>query len=442
MTRSRLRSPAPGTRSGSTTRTRTVGERPGLAAGHDQGWQRPGPGLAAGPGVPERRSRAGTRARTGPRPTTPPPRATRATAAPAGLPSSGWPPPAPCSPACSVASPVDGSARATGSASAGSTARPRRCPRVGSGATQPPRRLHRQHRGHGHCPSVVTMRVAGRRRRRHRLGLRLRRAGPHRHEQPRRRGRGRRAAHHASCSPTASRSTATIVGRDSSYDLAVAQGRPHRPRSRSPWAPPPTSSSATRSSPSAPRSGSTRTVTAGHRQRPQPPGDARRRRRRPVLHQRHPDRRGDQPRQLRRAAARHGGPASSGSTPPSRGCPARLRRAERQHRGRLRHPQRPGAHDGRAADQTGKAEHPVIGVYPRPAVRRARACRIADEGPNGHRQPVNPGGPCRQGRARARRRDPRRSTAGRSPRPMSWSSRSGPRAVGDEVTMKIRRDGA
>ena len=113
----------------------------------------------------------------------------------------------------------------------------------------------------------------------------------------------------------------SIVGRDSSYDLAVvkvdrtdlaplALGLLRRRRRRRPGD----------RGGCTPRARLHRDV--GHRQRPQPSGHAGRGRR-PVLHQRHPDRRRDQPRQLGRARCSTCRAGSSASTPPSPGPPAR-----------------------------------------------------------------------------------------------------------------------
>ena len=52
--------------------------------------------------------------------------------------------------------------------------------------------------------------------------------------------------------------------------------------------------------------------------------------------------------------------------------------------------------------QTGKAVHPVIGVYLDPEYT-GEGVRIADEGPNGEPS-VNPDGPADRGRAQGRRR--------------------------------------
>ena len=74
--------------------------------------------------------------------------------------------------------------------------------------------------------------------------------------------------------------------------------------------------------------------------------------------------------------------------------------------------------------KTGKAVHPVIGVYLDSAYT-GEGVRIADEGPNGEPagQPRRPGRP---GRAQGRRRRHRLRRASRSPRAASSSSRSGP----------------
>ena len=72
------------------------------------------------------------------------------------------------------------------------------------------------------------------------------------------------------------------------------------------------------------------TVTAGHRQRAEPPGDHRRDRRRLVVHQRGADRRGDQPRQLGRPAGqpgRAGRRASTPRSPPTAAAPSTARPA-------------------------------------------------------------------------------------------------------------------
>ena len=84
-----------------------------------------------------------------------------------------------------------------------------------------------------------------------------------------------------------------------------------------------------------------------HRQRAEPPGDHRRDRRRLVVHQRGADRRGDQPRQLGRAA---GQPGRAGRGRELRDRHQRRRhhrRRGRQHRGGLRDPGRAGQGDRR-----------------------------------------------------------------------------------------------
>ena len=124
---------------------------------------------------------------------------------------------------------------------------------------------------------------------------------------------------------------ATVVGRSPVYDLAVLYVRggqgaaARRARARRGRC-----ASATRSSRSARRSGLSSTVTAGIVSALQPTGDHRRRRRRVVLHQRRPDRRRDQPGQLRRPAgqpARPGGRRQLRHRHHRRQPPAATRRA-------------------------------------------------------------------------------------------------------------------
>ena len=181
---------------------------------------------------------------------------------------------------------------------------PSSIPSAGAGSTARPGGLDRQHRGQG-AAERRDHQGRRRRRRRHRLGLRARPRRPHHHQQPRGRQRRAAAAPSRSSCPTAPRSTPPSPGGDGSYDLAVlktgrtdlvplvmgvVQGRRRR------------------------RPGDRRRCAARprvqrhqrHRQRPQPPGEPGRRRQPAVLHQRHPDRRGDQPRQQRRPAAQHG----------------------------------------------------------------------------------------------------------------------------------------
>ena len=174
-------------------------------------------------------------------------------------------------------------------------------------------------------------------------GFVLDRSGPLHHQQPRGRRRGRATtARSRSSTRTATRYDATVVGRSPTYDLAVlyvedgpraAAGRPRRVAGAA--------ASATRSSPSARRSGSAR--------RSPPASSARSTGRSPpatpandvVLHQRRADRRRDQPRQLRRPA---GQPARPGRRRQLRHRHHRRQRGGRgrQHRRRLRDPDRAG----------------------------------------------------------------------------------------------------
>ena len=192
---------------------------------------------------------------------------------------------------------------------------------------------------------------------------------------------------------------ASIVGRDTSYDLAVVKV------DRTDLAPLALGSSDDVVvgdqviAVGAPL-GLDSTVTSGivsALNRPVTPG----RRRRPVLHQRDPDRCRDQPRQLRRPAARHAGPGDRRQLRHRAGPRLEHQRPERQHRRRLRDPERPGApRPSKQLIETGKAVHPVIGVFLDPTYT-GEGVRIADEGPErpARREPRRPG---RQGRPQGR----------------------------------------
>ena len=166
----------------------------------------------------------------------------------------------------------------------------------------------------------------------HRLGLRRR---PRRHDPHQRARRRRRDEGHRRSSPTSTIVDAKIARPDESTDLALLQGRPERP------------ASCTRCR-SARRKdvqvgdptiaignpfGLERTLTTGvvSALAAPDPGAQRLRDRR-----RHPDRRGDQPRQLRRSAARRDRPGDRRSTRRSR--PAAAASGQRRHR--LRDPDR------------------------------------------------------------------------------------------------------
>ncbi len=160
---------------------------------------------------------------------------------------------------------------------------------------------------------------------------------------------------------------ATIVGRDASYDLAVLKIQR-------------TDLTPLQLGPSdkvvvgdqviaigAPL-GLDQTVTTGivsALNRPVTPGEGPR----GLLHQRHPDRRRDQPRQLRRPAARHVG---QGHRRQQRHRPRprhdRLHRG--QHRPRLRHPERPGAAHRRPAHRDRQGHAPGDRRQARPHVLR------------------------------------------------------------------------
>ena len=143
---------------------------------------------------------------------------------------------------------------------------------------------------------------------------------------------------------------ATIVGRDASYDLAVLKVDRDRPPAAAARAP----SDVVVGDPviaigCAARPGRHRDHR--HRQRAEPAGHRRARTGDQSLHQRDPDRRRDQPRQLRRPAARHARARSSAST---RAIAARARQHARHTGGNIgvgfAIPSDQARRDGRAAD--------------------------------------------------------------------------------------------
>ena len=171
-----------------------------------------------------------------------------------------------------------------------------------------------------------------------------------------------------------------------------------------------------------------------HRQRPEPAGHAGGRGRRPVLHQRDPDRRRDQPRQLRRPAARHVRAGDRRQLGHRAACPATAPATSRAtsasaSRSRATRP-------ARTAEQlitTGKASHPVIGVMldtDVPGRRRADRHRRAAAAAT----PVTKGGPADKAGLQARRHHPRARRQGHRQRRPVHRRPSGPRSVGDSVS--------
>ena len=130
------------------------------------------------------------------------------------------------------------------------------------------------------------------------------------------------------------------------------------------------------------------TVTSGIISAKNRPVTARRaRHQRQRLHQRDPDRRRDQPRQLRRPAGRprrRGHRRQLRDRDPRR---RRHRRPERQHRRRLRHPDQPGPAHGRAAHRHRRGAVPDHRREPGRRLRRSTGARIAtDAAPTARRR--------------------------------------------------------
>ena len=236
-----------------------------------------------------------------------------------------------------------------------------------------------------------------------RLGVRLRRQGPHPDQQPRRR---RARARSPSPSTTASR---------------------RRPRSSAPTPSPtwPSSRSTTRlppapqgreqqaegrragSWPSGSPFGLSQTVTAGHHL-----GDRAERRRDQRVRVVPPDRRGDQPGQLGRAAGRH-------ERPGRRHQLGDRHRQPGQRRRRLRHPDRHGRQLADKLIKDGKVSCARVGIQlgaADPGPGQAARPRPEDQGRPGRRGP--PGEPGREGGPEAGRRDHRVRRQARRQRPV------------------------
>ena len=117
-----------------------------------------------------------------------------------------------------------------------------------------------------------------------------------------------------------------------------------------------------------------------------------------------------------------------------------LQRAERQHRGRLRHPERPGAHHRHPADQDRQGRAPRDRGLPRPRATPARACGSPTRAPTASRRSTPTAPPTEPGSRPATSSSP--STASPSPRAASFVVAIRARAVGDKVTLTIRRSGS
>ena len=199
----------------------------------------------------------------------------------------------------------------------------------------------------------------------------------------------RTTARSRSSTRTATATSAEVVGRSPVYDLAVLvrQGRPR-----------PAAGVARRLAGAARRRRRRRDRLPAraqldrhrrHRQRARPAGHHRRLRQRLVLHQRRADRRRDQPRQLRRPAGRPAGPGRRREQRDRHDRRHRRRRG-RQHRRRVRDPDRAGPDHRRPDPAHRRGElprHRRQGADRRDR-RRGRPDRL---GPGGHpRRPERP----------------------------------------------------